>query len=302
MSNSIALITKYLPIVDKVYKLSSKTSILDNTALSRESEMANQIYLASMVLQGLGDYDRNTGYVDGDATISWLIHQFTQDRGRRFIIDTLDNLETAGIAFGQLVGEFLRTKVIPEVDAYRITKYVADAGNSASADITTASALVTALDLAMQTQDDLEVPEEGKLLYLSNAMYNLLKNATNLNREIGIGNDGTFNRKFMTFDGMRVEKMPKTRFYTAITQYDGSTAGQEAGGYIKNASTGKDINFLMIHPSAVAYQGTKHVVNKVISPEANQTSDGWIFPYRLYHDVFIADNKTDGIYVHNKTT
>jgi len=127
-----------------------------------------------------------------------------------------------------------------------------------------------------------------------------LKNATNVDRRIGDGNDGTFDRRFITFDGMRVVKMPPTRFYDSITQYDGVTAGQEAGGYIKTASTGKDLNFQIIHPSCIAYQGSKHVVNKIITPQANQDSDAWLFFYRNYHDTFVFDNKQDAIYSHSK--
>ena len=42
----------------------------------------------------------------------------TQDRGRAFIIDSMDNEETIGMSFGKLAGEFIRTKVAPEIDAY----------------------------------------------------------------------------------------------------------------------------------------------------------------------------------------
>ena len=41
----------------------------------------------------------------------------------------------------------------------------------------------------------------------------------------------------------------------------------------------------------------KHVEPKIISPEDNQSSDGWIFGYRIYHDLFVPDNKVNGIYL-----
>jgi len=96
-----------------------------------------------------------------------------------------------------------------------------------------------------------------------------------------------------------VVRVPQTRFYTVIDQYDGTTSGEEAGGYIKDASTGKDINFMAVHPTAVL-QFTKQAVPKIITPEANQSADAWVFAYRSYGLADVFDNKTKGIYLHKK--
>lgn len=46
----------------------------------------------------------------------------TQDRGRSFDLDVRDVDETAGIVtIFQIMNEFQRTQVIPEIDAYRIS-------------------------------------------------------------------------------------------------------------------------------------------------------------------------------------
>ncbi len=66
-------------------------------------------------------------------------------------------------------------------------------------------------------------------------------------------------------------------------------------------SGGKNINFLVVERSA-ALQYQKHVVNKIVSPEENQTSDGWKFFYRSYGLCDVYDNKTKGIYLHKSTT
>jgi len=303
MANAIALIQKYLPELDKVYRWAAKTAVLDApSAMVRETSEANVVKIAKMALQGLGEYSRNTGYVQGDATITWQTHTFSQDRGRKFLVDTMDDQETANISFGMLAGEFMREYVVRELDAYRMATYATLAGGTpTAADLTTGAAVLAAIDVATAAMDNAEVPEEGRLLFIENTQYSLLKQAATIERRIGQGNDRTFNRNFNTFDEMRVIKMPQSRFYSAITQYDGSTAGQEAGGYIKNASTGKDLNFMIVHPSAVM-QITKHAVSKVISPQDNQTSDGYMYFYRRYHDAFVLDNKVNGIYRHIATT
>ncbi len=303
MAHSITLAKEYMAELDKVYKYVSKTAVLDTPAAQiRPGTKANEVLIAKMSLQGLGEYDKATGYVSGDETLTWETLQLTQDRGRKFNIDAMDNLETSMISFGMLAGEFIRTKVVPEFDAYRMASYFASAGSTTSADFTTGAEVLAAIDAAMLAMDNAEVPEEGRILFLSTACASLLKGVATLTRNVGQVDDGSINRDAKGIDLIKtIVKMPPTRFYTAITQYDGSSSGQEAGGYIKNASTGKDLNFQIIHPSAVL-QTVKHTVNKIITPEDNQTSDGWLYFYRAYHDALVYDNKTDGIYAHYKTT
>jgi hypothetical protein len=74
-----------------------------------------------------------------------------------------------------------------------------------------------------------------------------------------------------------------------------------AGGYAKTSSTGRDINFMLLEPSAVL-QATKLADLKIFSPEENQSADAWLLQYRLYHDAFVYDNKVKGIYTHIKAS
>ena len=85
------------------------------------------------------------------------------------------------------------------------------------------------------------------------------------------------------------------------TQYDGTTAGQTAGGYIGTPSTGYNINFLMLHPSAVL-KVMKHVLPRIFTPDINQSADAWKFDYRAYWDAFVYENKAKGVYLHRAAT
>ena len=82
----------------------------------------------------------------------------------------------------------------------------------------------------------------------------------------------------------KIVKVPQSRFYTAIDLKDGTTKSEgvdeTAGGFAK-ATTAKDINFMIIQKSAVI-QYPKHTVNKVVTPEENQTDDSWLFFFRAY--------------------
>lgn len=90
--------------------------------------------------------------------------------------------------------------------------------------------------------------------------------------------------------------MPQTRFYTKIT-----LAANGDGGYSKDGTTGKNINFLIAHKPAVI-QFTKHIAPKVITPEANQDADAWKFGYRIVGVNAAYENKVAGIYLHKSTT
>ena len=66
MPNSIAYAQQFVPILDEVYKLASLTSILDGAnELARQGANANELIIPKMEMDGLADYDRNGGYVDG---------------------------------------------------------------------------------------------------------------------------------------------------------------------------------------------------------------------------------------------
>lgn len=111
MPNSIALAQNYLPILDEVYKASSKTAILDNTNVQIINANTVKVFKTSM--DGMGNYSRNSGFVDGSVTGAWETMTLNKDRGRSFMIDNMDDEETIGMAFGTLAGEFIRTKVVP---------------------------------------------------------------------------------------------------------------------------------------------------------------------------------------------
>lgn len=297
MSNSIALAQKYLPLLDEIYKAESKTAILDTGAMNLEFINANTVKIYNLALGNLGNYSRSSGYAAKDITGTWETFQLTQDRSARFVVDAMDNEETFGLTAGRTLGEFLRRAVIPEVDQYRFAKMAAHAKNSAYADITSGTTDIPDLiAAAQQTMGDAEVPEEGRILFVSELCYRALK--AKITRYLA--NENGVNKNVEIYDDMRVVRVPTGRFAT------GATIGTD--GYTQS---GYKINFMIVHPSAVA-QVVKHEVPKIISPAENQTADGYILAYRLYHDAFTiehgtvqGDNEsgmTNGIYLHRAST
>ena len=294
MTQSIALAQKFQPILDEIYKASSLTARMDAKTKPVNFAGANVVQVFKTDPIGLGKYDRVSGYPAGQVVGSWETLTLATERGRSFVIDRMDDEETLGMAFGTLAGEFIRTKVVPEVDAYRFSKYASTASiNAATPGTLDANGIIAALDAAKLELDKDEVPSEGRLLYISDNCLNLLESKVSR----FLGNENAVDKRVTKYSGMEVIMVPQTRFYKGVTLNDG--AAVDAGGYAKTENTGKDINFMIIHPTAVL-QVAKHDSLKVFTPEQNQTTDGWLMQYRLYHDAFVYANKLNGIYLHCK--
>jgi hypothetical protein len=230
-----------------------------------------------MQMDGLADYSRNGGYVDGNVTMTYETKKCNFDRGRMFAIDNMDNAETAGLAYGRLAAEFIRTKVVPELDAFRFAEYASASGiGTATGSLASGANVVTALRDACNKMDEDEVPVEERYLFIAPCLGSMIDDL-----------DTTKSRAILTRFA-KVIHVPQTRFYTAITQVE--------GGFTKN---GNDINFMIVHKPAVI-QFEKHVAPKVITPEANQSADAWKFGYRNVGIAEVYDNKVAGIFVHSK--
>ncbi len=291
MANSITKFKAYIDKLDTVYQQASATSILDADADTvRMGAKAGEFLIPKMSMDGLADYSRSSGYVKGDVTITYETKSCNYDRGRKFSVDAMDNEETAGVAFGKLASEFIRTKVVPEMDAFRFAKYASATGilSAAEATPTAGTAVLTALQTAVNAQDEAEVNVDGKILYITPTLLTLAKNV-----------DTTKSKAILD----RFEKIitvPQTRFYTAIDMKDGTSSNETAGGYA-GATGGYKINFMIINRDSVIQFG-KHTVNKVVSPEENQTDDGYMFFYRAYSIAETYENKVKGIYLNRDTT
>lgn len=293
---SIALFQKYIDKLDEVYKLSALTADLEsNSALASWNAQTHTFNVPTLSMDGLADYSRNGGYVNGDVSLTVAAHAPNFDRGRKFSVDNMDNEETAGIAFGQLSAQFIRTKVVPELDAFRFATYAGKAGNSTNGAVLSSGAdVIAAIRAAVTEMDEAEVSAENRVLYITPTLLGLVQDL-----------DTTKSREVLDRFA-KVVTVPQSRFYTAIDQYDGvdhsgsSGVDESAGGYVKD-SEAKNINFMVIQKDAIM-QYTKHTVSKVITPEQNQTSDAWAFPYRNYGLADVYGNKTAGVYLHKSTS
>ena len=276
MANVIELVKKTIPLLDKIYKAGAKTSILDgDISLTKAGANANSILIPKMTLDGLSDYGRDgSGYDNGATKLEFQEKKFNYDRGQKFAVDAMDNEETVGLAFGQLSGEFVRTKVVPEVDAFRFSTYHSKAGNKKTESITTGKGVVESLRAAANAMDEKEVDAENRILFITPTLKGLIEDLDTTASKLVLN-------RFST-----IIAVPQSRMFTDIEL--------AKHGY-KAKTTSKNINFMVIQKQAIL-QYVKHLVNKTISPQLNQTSDDWLFFFRSYQLCEALDNKLDGIY------
>lgn len=314
MTNSIGLITKYSDqFFDKVYKQDSVTSVLDTTDERVKFIGAKTVKIAKMQFGGLSNYYRNNdnkdelgsapagtqfygsagfGYQQSSAKMQWETFTLSQDRAASFPIEYFDDEESGGLLVGNAVTEISRTIIVPEIDAYALSTLAAYAGKTDStAAITSANAL-SALNDAFLYFEEHEVPAADQIIYVSPKFMKALRESTQITRFIdSTPGDKKVNYKITEYEGRTLITVPPTRFRTNYKAYD--------GGY-GFGSDSKEIDFLAVAKSAVIHI-KKYEKVKIVSGDLNLAAngfDGYTVYARVYHDVFVPDNKKFGIYAH----
>lgn len=287
MPNTIELFKKNAPeLLDKIYKSESTTSDFDiNGALVQAGKNANEIIVPVLDMDGLGDYDRNSGYIDGDVSLTNETKKFNYERGRKLKTDVIDNEETGGVILGNLSAEFLRTKVIPEVDAVRYATYSA-IPNISKVEETydTAEKVYKAIAKAWDDMTNDEVPEENRYLRITSTLNGMIRDMD------------TYKSKELLSKFAGIKVVPQSRFQTVIKLLSGKDADGERKGGFKKGEDSQDINFMIIHKPALL-QYTKHNKMKLFTPDQDQDGDNYKWLYRLYGLNEYYKNKVAGIYL-----
>lgn len=111
-SNSFSLAQKYIPLLDEIYKRESLSAILDTSNVDWVGADTIKVYKYTPV--AMGDYDRDAGYVMGNATGAWETLQISKDRGRATQVDFLDDEESMSMALASTLSQTERVSVIPK--------------------------------------------------------------------------------------------------------------------------------------------------------------------------------------------
>lgn len=297
--NNIQLSKNYIPLLDELYRKEETSSVLNSSPKDiKMGANAGEFLVAKYTIDGPADYSRNGGYRDGDVSVTWETHKANYDRGRKFTVDTMDNEESAEIAFGKLAGQYAKHKQAPESDAFTYATLAGFDGVSRTEEtLSDGDAVLAAIKREQNAMDEEEVDATSRYLFITPTA---LRNAQLVEKYKSTG---------VLDDFAGIVKVPQKRFYTAIDLLDGSSTGETAGGYRKHVVdanvqgdvAGKDINFMIVEKSAVM-KWPKHTASDIIVPENNPDADSYIQKFRKYGIVDVYDNKVAGIRVSHKAS
>ena len=321
--NAIALIQKYATKAwDEVYVAEARSSILDGEKDFLKFTGTKTVKVAKFMGAGLKDYGRANvpvsgdyaagsatpyaagegyGYPEGDIAVVWEEFTLRVDRAIQLRIELMDDEETDGLAVAMALKETNRVNVVPEVDAYvfsKLAEYAGTVNSTAIADPVagqlgyTLNGPIYHLNLAFETLDNAEVPAERQVIFCSTSFRNKLRNTNELIRTIDASEfKGNISFKIEEYEGRKLITVPNSRFRTMIKLLNSGN-----GGYTWDTGN-KQIDFIVCDPSKVAHV-VKYEHVKTFGPGVVQDFDGYKVNVRIYHDLFVLDNKRIGVYAH----
>lgn len=307
--NSLQFQSKLTGELDKALVQSAQTSFFADNAMRSKFVGARTVLIPDVDMQGLGNYDRDNGFVTGALTVSSTAYTMAMDRGRSFQLDREDNDET-GIAnlAGQVMGEFIRTKVSPEMDAYVLSKLATLATTkSHTVTGTPSSQVYKMITEAINKVQAVAGYDEELVCFVDSEVWSATMNTTELSRQLMVSDfrKGEINTKVKKLNDVPIIPVADDRMKTAYTFYDGVTdnsgssgADQRPGGFVP-ASGAKKIGILVL-PKRAASLVKKTEKVRIFEPDKNLRADAWKFDYRLYYDLFVKKSLQDTIYAYTR--
>ena len=290
--NSIENAVRYSQELDKMFAQKSATGFFADNAMAVKFVGAKTVIIPDVDFQGLADYDRDTGFSRGAITVSNTSYTMSMDRARSLQIDREDMDET-GIASlaGKILGEYVRTKVVPECDAYVISKLAslaATRANTIDGDIAKPYAALCQLINEVRNKAGFD---EELVAFVDSNMYAALENSDEIARSITISDfkQGDVNLKVKSINGVALIPVVSERMKTAYEFKNNATGG------FAPAENASEI-YMLVCPKRGAHLVKKTEQMRIFTPEQNIDADAYKFDYRIYYDVFVEKSGLDCVW------
>ena len=287
--NSIENVMRYSGELDKMFTQKSATGFFADNALATKFVGAKTVIIPDVDFQGLADYDRETGFTKGAITVSNTSYTMAMDRARSLQIDREDMDET-GVAnlAGKILGEYVRTKVVPECDAYVLSKLgglAVTRSNTVNGDIE--KPFEALCKLINEVQAVVGYDEE-LVAFVDGYMFAALQNSSEISKMITVSDfkQGDISLKVKTINGVAVIPVVSERMKTAYEfGANGFTPAEKA----------REI-YMLVAPKSAAHLVKKTENMRIFTPEQNIDADAYKFDYRIYYDVFVNKSGLDAIW------
>ena len=256
---------------------------------------AQTIKLPSITLSGYKDHTRGSlGFNQGTITNEWEPKKLAHDRSIEFVIDPMDVDETnKTVSIGNVQNTLEEEQTIPEKDSYVFSKLYDEAttyaanGATISTEALTAENILEQFDSAMEKMDEAGVPGAGRLLYVTPKVNKLLKEAKDIQRVMGVTGEGSVKRSIYDLDDVKIKVVQSARLKSKYNFTEGCVASADA----------KQINFILVHPTAVIARDKYSYINAFEPGEDSRTADNYLLQSRFYMDAFLVKNRANGIYI-----
>lgn len=184
---------------------------------------------------------------------------------------------------------FNETQKFKEMDCYLVSKIYSDwsqlQNTAANTSALTSENILTYIDEVMQAMDEAEIPEEGRLLYVTPEYNTLIKNASELQRYLA-SQDKEVSRTIRRIDDLIIKKVPSGRMKIAYNFTEGAVPGASA----------KQIDMMFVHPLSVL--PVSQYAQALLDNPSALTNGQYYYFEEAFEDVFILNQRADAIAFH----
>lgn len=270
---AVNLASKYSTNVDERFKLKSLTE----AAVHQDYDWngVNAINVYSIATYALGNYTKTGANRYGtpnelDDTVA--NYTLSQDKAFTFTIDKGNKVDSQMVReAGKALARQNDEQVVPAIDIYRLTKWVAAAtansGRPTAANITASNAYASFLS-AGEYLDENKVPQEGRIAFVTPKFYNFLKLDPTFLKASDIGQKMLINGQVGEVDGVKIVKVPSSYFPTKTP-------------------------FVIVHKSAMCAPKKLQEYKIHDNPPG---INGHLIEGRIYYDAFVMDSRKKAVY------
>lgn len=272
----IELATQFQSYVDEKFTTEAKKALVTNNDFDWTGAHSIKIY--KIETSKMNDYDRagtgsgKSGSRYGEvSSLDATIEEMTlrKDRSFTFAIDKLDDDETKRtLQAAKALERQIREIVIPEIDTYVFGEMVKGAGQLGTPGELNAKNIYDKIISASAELDNAEVPEDGRSLIVTPAVYLLMKKNSDIVLNTDIGENMRIRGVIGNLDGANIIKVPANRLP-------------------------EKFGFMLCH--SVATVAPQKLEDYKIHEDPPGIS-GSLVEGRICYDAFVLDNKKKAIY------
>lgn len=230
---------------------------------------------------------------------AWETKTLTNERKWSTLVHPMDIDQTNMVTtIANITQVFNEEQKFPEMDAYTISKIYDDwtkvddpnstttpaAKRTADTTSLTTANVLAVFDALMLKMDNERVPANGRILYVTHEVNQLIKDADKISRSIDVeSGPNTIDRRVNRLDQVQIVAVPSVLMKTAYDFTEGWAVDEDA----------KQINMMLVHPTAVITP-VSYTFSRLDQPSAG--SEGkYVYYEESFEDVFILNKKSGAI-------